>query len=151
MTEILLEIWHDQSCKQYTLRAALLARSGAGGGSAGADDVDPKGKGKTKPQRENNPKPKAKVKPPSKLCLDLISKGALKTVDADSLFQQCIQNNVHSDRIAWVCILIRMTLFFRGWGSVVAIVSSPERLVNDFWWDLFQVSCYYAMGFVVGL
>ena len=43
-----------------------------------------------------NPKTKAekKPKPTSKMALDLVSKGALRVVDADSLYQQCIQNNV---------------------------------------------------------
>ena len=59
---------------------------------------NPKGKGKTK-TKTPNPKAKAKgaAKAPQKVALDLVSKGALAVVDANSLHQQCIQGNVCLD------------------------------------------------------
>ena len=92
-----------------TLRSALLGGStttvtntGEGGKGAGSNKGNGKGKAKNKGHEQNPvPKAKGKAKDPSKHALDLVARGALKIVDADSLFQQCITANVKPDRIAW--------------------------------------------------
>ena len=61
------------------------------GANANSSNASTTNAGET-PKRETTVK---KAKTPEKLALDLVQKGALKIVEADSLTQQLIANNVY--------------------------------------------------------
>ena len=90
---------------------------------------------RTKP----DPKPKAtpKAKTMSKTALDLVSKGALKLIDADSLYQQCIQNGVC---LGWNRFKIQQT--HREHYRLISVIELFRHVCNGVWNSPLRTSGY---------